>query len=357
MIKRAKIQMPDGTFKVAKVEVADPTPLQAGVEPLKQAANAVTGALSEGSTADKVAGLALGQPASQAVKNVAEVVTDPGKAIPERVAARDPKELVAGFAMGGAMPSAMKEAVPDVAKAAGGAVKEAVGNTGVANILKGKLSKQGKVDTINQAAAYLEDSYHGAQTKYGQVLKDAVAKKPDQMVDLTEVVDDIKFRRDNRTLEPQLARAINQIPELRNLFHKNRPITAVEADSILSKLQQIGKGKNILKRPIRELHSSVMDKTLESFGELGEAKQEYGRFMDNYRAAKNELLVKDVLGNIEKGYSNPKIEQQINEILPPQAIKELGGYRSAARALKVLMWVGGLAVGGTAAGGAYKILH
>ena len=93
----------------------------------------------------------------------------------------------------------------------------------------------------------------------------------------------------------------------------------------------------------------VKSNQLDVFPEMSEVNAAYRNTLEKYNVVKSKFKVGKLLSNIEKKFGDKEIQAIVNELLPKDVIKEMGGYRQATKFLKTAGWLGGITAGSAVA--------
>jgi hypothetical protein len=343
MIKRAKVQMPDGTIKIAIIEVPDQTtPMEAAVGSIKSLfqpsnpADAVMGYSPLPTQSKANTGLAAADAltfggASKALRAISPTLPEPNE-----------QERVMGETAGVLLPG---EAVASVAGKVAGTAKN-VGRV---------LTKE--TPYIEEITKLIRKPFTEAGEKLGKSIDEIdMATQGQRKLSLTDTT--LKIMEEAET-NPAIKTAINRSPTLRRVMENpglSDNITARMSQDIINELKGTASMQNKLSgatkampvdHDVMDIIGQIRKEQLQAFPELKEAFKDYGKVATNYWRVKNLSKVDKAKGFMrgETGQSlgNAPVGDAVNK-LSPEAYRMAKDYNIAKSIPKAV----GYATGGAA---------
>jgi len=243
---------------------------------------------------------------------------------------------------------------------------------GVQNL--GRVAFKAK-DFAGKVRSTLFESKASIGKQFESQLDDLMQKNPGKVIDLSEpfnkvkevaktnsrLISDLKLGAKKAGVDPKLIeefidkpssasemtlnqsrdikRAVSNVPSISTNFKKGKFASFSDTDIDLIDFADEVKGKQ-----------------LSVFPELEQVNKAYSDKITKYNLVKDKFRVGKLLDNIEKNFGDKEVQGVIGELLPKEVIREMGGFRMAAKFLKTMGWVAAsgitgaaLTTGGTAA--------
>jgi hypothetical protein len=196
-----------------------------------------------------------------------------------------------------------------------------------------------------------------AVDKFGSRLDQLAINNPTKSVSLRGVVDGLKSNWDE--LNPTAQSAIRKTPILKELIDKPElanNIKLADAQKIINFLNtKIPKNIRANNLDILDVTSDVRAAQLDAFPEMASIRADYQKVIEPWNNVKNFFKFNKVLASIEKGFGGAEGKQAIEQILPKDVIKQMGGYKAAKDAIIGLRKVAPYLIGGAAGVAGYGV--
>jgi hypothetical protein len=210
-----------------------------------------------------------------------------------------------------------------------------------------------------QSQAYEAKAAVGDEFENG--IKTLAEAHPAQTVDMSETINQLQSELEaNPNLIPKVKSLWNKAPVLKELAkNPDMPLTLRQAQDLKNAISERitpGKYKGRIQYkpddiPVLDIKDNINKAILQSFPDMGDIYTKYGKGINNYNELRKVLNNDNILQNIDKDWTNPLKQQRMREMLSPDLINEMGGYRAAAKFIKALKYA---APGALGAGVAYE---
>jgi hypothetical protein len=204
-----------------------------------------------------------------------------------------------------------------------------------------------------------------ASEKFGKALDTLTKANPERKVSLRNEIDVILA--DMRE-SPRLKNIVNRIPQLKKLIDNPEfadNVTLKESQNILNSLRSklspaklVGRNIRPDDLPLLDFIDDVRYQQLTAFPEMANVRAQYGEVLNRYNTIKPDIKIGNLLRAMVSRWREPEIQKRIEQLLPKEAIREIGGYRRAAQFIKTSAGLGKYALRvGIGGGIAYGLLR
>jgi len=233
--------------------------------------------------------------------------------------------------------------------------------------VRGLLGHLDKPKFAQRVRADFHNSKAQARSEWNKDIDDLITKKPDERVDVKEVIDDLRSQMDqgSEIYNPKLRSNII------NAARKSKNETLIDLidnpqSSTKITLRQAQDIKNTLKKSptidtklnqgkfanwqdtdfdILDAIDGVDEAMIYSFPEMTEVKLKYGNVMEKYKSVKNLFKKGRLLKNITNRFGDPELKLDVDNLLSKEMIREMRAYNTPKTAAKVggagvLLWGG-----------------
>ena len=197
-----------------------------------------------------------------------------------------------------------------------------------------------------------------AVNKFVGQIDDLAAQNPTKRgVSIRELVDDVAREGDDAIFSPEAKRALRKIPKLKRLLDNPNladDISVKDAQEIANAIK-IPKVLTVNNFDLVDAKNTIKAAQLDAFPEMAAVRQQYKEVIQPFNLLKSQFKENRLIKAVERGFRGAADREALKKILPPQVIKQMGGIKRTADALKILgnlaRSAARFAIGGAVAGG------
>lgn len=202
---------------------------------------------------------------------------------------------------------------------------------GISNIQKAKNPGQFAEKVQSVAGGQLK----AAGKKFEKQLELLSAANPDKKVSIRNAVlnaiDESVENRKVKTAVRELFEKPDLVDEV-TLPQAQEIINKVQSKIAKSKLGGVGIRPDDL--PLMDFVAELRDAQLSAFPDMKQVRAEYGKTLNNWKVIKGLFKEGRLIKNVKENFGDAQIQQRVNQFLPENIIREMGGFRSAANFLQ-----------------------
>lgn len=212
----------------------------------------------------------------------------------------------------------------------------------------------GRATSLKQANKYAEDLQRefvgikkAATSSWAKSVDELSNANPDKTISLRNIIDDIKSNLEQMT--PEARNVFRKTPKLKELIDNPElanNVTLKDTQDIINYIQtKVPSNIRANTLDIVDTLSDIRASQLDAFPEMANIRADYAKIAEPWRNIKNNFKFNNTLNAIQQDFGGDQAKFAVEQLFSPETIREMGGYKNAAKSVKVIKDALGFTIG------------